>query len=53
MRLAYIKRMAQQAQQVMESMKEVDNTLWKCDPQVHQDNRTYTQLTKVLQVKIF
>lgn len=49
LRETYMERMSQQAIAVKESLKEAEPVLWKCDPRTHEEGKTYTRLTKVLQ----
>lgn len=49
LRQNYLDRMSQQALSVKEAMKETDSVLWRCDPRNHEEGKTYTQVTKVLQ----
>lgn len=48
----YLERMSQQANALKESMKHADSAYWKCDPRIHEEGKTYTEVTKVLQVII-
>lgn len=45
----YLERMSQQANALKESMKRADSSYWKCDPRIHEEGKTYTEVTKVLQ----
>ncbi|XP_014289814.1 uncharacterized protein orion isoform X1 [Halyomorpha halys] len=45
----YLERMSQQANALKESMKRADASFWRCDPRIHEEDKTYTEVTKLLQ----
>ncbi|XP_065200277.1 uncharacterized protein LOC135831598 [Planococcus citri] len=44
-----IKRLNKQAQVANEVMKKADNSLWKCDPDQYVFNKTYIEVTRLIQ----
>lgn len=47
-----LKRFNEQAQVANKVLKTADNSLWKCDPEKHVPGKTYTEMTRLLQVNL-
>ncbi|KAK9501687.1 hypothetical protein O3M35_012367 [Rhynocoris fuscipes] len=49
MKQSYLERMATQAVALKNALKSAKNDLWKCDPKIHSEGETYTEITRFLQ----